>query len=80
MDQDDVLGRDTYLGGGITSDIGGASRRITDFQSEEMDTTAQPSGAESCSDQPMESQDARRSRGDPAPTWGEGASEAARRC
>ncbi len=79
MDQDDVLGRDTYLDGGITSDLGGASGRTTDFQSKDMDTTAQPSGAESCSVQPIESQDARHSRGDPDPTWGEGASEAARR-
>ncbi len=46
MDQHDVLGRDTYLNGGLASNTGVASGRITDFQSEDMDTTAQPSGAE----------------------------------
>ncbi len=39
MDQDDVLGRDTYLDGSLASDIGVASGRKTDFQSEDMDTT-----------------------------------------
>ena len=52
MDQDDVLGRDTYLDGGLASDPGMASGRMTDFQSEDMDTTAQPSGAETTLSQP----------------------------
>ncbi len=43
MDQDGVLGRDTYLDGGLVSDPGMASGKMTDFQSEDMDTTAQPS-------------------------------------
>ncbi len=79
MDQDDVLGRDMYLDGGLTSDPGMASGRMTDFQSEDMDTTAQPSGAESYSEWPMESQDARHSRDNPGPTWGEGENETAKR-
>ena len=72
MDQEDVLGRDTYLYGDLASDTGLAPGRLTDFQSEDMDTTAQPWGAESYSERPMESQDARHSRGNPDPTWGEG--------
>ncbi len=78
MDQDDVLGRDTYPDGGLASDPGMASRRMTDFQSEDMDTTAQRSGAESCSGRPMGSQDARHSRDNPDPTWGEGENETAK--
>ncbi len=77
MDQDDVLGHDTYLDGGLVSDTGIASKRVADSQSEDMDTTAKPSGAESYSGRPIESQDARRSRGNPEPTWGEGENEAA---
>ncbi len=79
MDQDDVLGRDTYLDGGLASDTGMASGRMTDFQSEDMDTTAQPLGAESYFDRPMESQDAWHSRGNTDPTWGEGENETAKR-
>ncbi len=78
MDQDNVLGHDTYLDGGLVRDPGMASGRMTDFQSEDMDMTAQPSGAESYSEQPMESQDARHSRGNPDPTWGEGENETAK--
>ncbi len=77
MDQDDVLGRGTYPDGGLASDTGVAPRRLTDFQSEDMDTTAQPSGAKSYSERPVESQDMRHSRGNPDPTWGEGQNEAA---
>ncbi len=77
MDQDDVLGHDTYLDGGLVSDTGMASGRAADSQSKDMDTTAQPSGAESYSERPMESQDARHSHGNPDPTWGEGENEAA---
>ncbi len=73
MDQDDILGRDTYLDGGLASDTGAAPERINGFQSKEMDTTAQPSGAESYSDRPMGSQDARDS------DWGEGENETAKR-
>ncbi len=78
MDQDDVLGHGTYLDGGLASDTGVAPGRITDFQSEDMDTTAQPSGAESYSEQPMGSQDLRHSRGNPDPIWGEGENETAK--
>ncbi len=49
------------------------------YQSEDMDTTAQPSEAESYSGRPMESQDARHHRGNPDPTWGEGENEMAKR-
>ncbi len=79
MDQNDVLGRDTYLDGVLASDTGVASGRITDFQSEGMDTTAQPSGTGSCSDRPMESQDARYVHGNPNSNWGEGENETAKR-
>ncbi len=94
MDQDDVLGCGTYLDGGLASDTGVAPGRLTDFQSDDMDTTAQPSGAESCSELPMESQDVRtavailnphgepgcaHSRGNPEPTWGEGENETPKR-
>ncbi len=79
MDQDNVLGRNYLFGRGLTSDPGMASGRMTDFQSEDMDTTAQPSGAESYSERPMESQDARHSHGNPDPTWGEGENETAKR-
>ncbi len=80
MDQDDVLGRDTYLDGGLASDTGAAPGRINDFQFEDMDTTAQPSGAESCSDGPRESQDARCVRSGTDSGWGEGENEMAKRC
>ncbi len=63
---DDVLGCDTYLDGGLASDTGTAPERIDGFQSEEMDTTAQPLGAESYSDRPMGSQDAQYDRSLPA--------------
>ncbi len=72
MDQDDVLGHDAYLDGSSASDAGVAPGRTNEFQSEDMDTTAQPSGAESCSDLPMESQDVRFARGGPDPNCGEG--------
>ncbi len=79
MDQDDVLGHDTYLDGGSASDTGVASRRVADSQSEDMDITAQPSEPESYSGRPMETQDARRSRDNPGPAWGEGENETAKR-
>ncbi len=79
MDQDDVLGHDTYLDGGLASGAAIAPGRIADLQAEDMDTTAQPSEAESYSGRPMESQDTRRSRGNPDSTWGEGENEVAQR-
>ncbi len=79
MDQDNVLGCDTYLDGGLVSDPGVAPERITSFQPKEMDTTAQPSGAESCSDRPRESQDTRYGRSVPDSDWGDGESETAKR-
>ena len=75
MDQDHVLGHDTYPDRGLASDTGVAPGRISDFQSEEMDTTAQPSEVESYSDLPMETQ----ARNGPDSDWGEGESEMARR-
>ncbi len=44
-----------------------------------MDTTAHPSDTESYSGRPWGSQDARRSRGNPDPTWGEGENKTAQR-
>ncbi len=79
MDQDKVLGHDTYLDGGSASDTGMASRRLADSQSKDMDITAQPSEPESYSGWPMESQDAWHNRGNPDPTWGEGENETAKR-
>ncbi len=79
MDQDDILGRDTYLDGGSASDTGIAPERINGFQSKDMDTTAQPSGAESYSDPLMESQDTRYACSSPESDWGEGENEAAKR-
>ncbi len=78
MDQEDVLGHDTYLDGGLASDTGAAPGRISGFRSEEMDTTAQPLEVESYSDRPMESQDARYARSGPDYDWGERESETAR--
>ncbi len=79
LDQDDILGCDTYLNGGLVSDTSNAPGRIDDFQSKEMDTTAQPSGAVSCSDWPRESQDVRYARSGPDSNWGEGENEMAKR-
>ncbi len=59
MDQADTLGHGNYSAGGIAADTGAAPGRISDFQSEDMHTTAQPSEVESYSDRPMTSQDAR---------------------
>ncbi len=53
MDQDEILGRDTYLDGRPASNTGATSGRVDDFQSEDMDTTAHPSDAESYSGRPM---------------------------
>ncbi len=52
MDQADTLGHGAYSAGGIASDTGDAPGRMSDFQSEDMDTTAQPSEVESYSDRP----------------------------
>ncbi len=79
MDQDDVLGRDTYLDRGSASDTGVAPERIHDFQSKDMDTTAQPSGAESYSNRPRESQDAWYACSSPDSDWGEEENETAKR-
>ncbi len=49
MDPDAVLEHDTYLDGGPASNTGATSGTVNDFQDEEMDTTAQPSEAESYS-------------------------------
>ncbi len=79
MDQDEVLGHDTHLDWGSTSDAGLAFGQRADSQSKDMDITAQPSEAESFSGRPMESQDAWHHRDNPGPTWGEGENEAAKR-
>ncbi len=79
MDQDDVLGRDTHLDGGLANDAGVAPGRISGFQSEEMDTIAQPPKVESCSDRPRESQDVWYNRSSPDSDWGDGESQTARR-
>ncbi len=78
MDQADTLGHGTYSDGGIASDTGVASSTTSDFQSEDMDTTAQPSEVESCSDRPMNSQDIRYARSGPDSDWGDGESEPAK--
>ncbi len=68
MDQDDVLGHDAYLDRGLAS-FCAAPERISGFQSEKIDTTAQPSEVESYSDRPMGSQDARYDRSLPDSDW-----------
>ncbi len=55
MDQDDILGHETHPDRGLVSDTGAAHGRISDLQSEEMDTTVQPSEVESYSNRPMDS-------------------------
>ncbi len=79
MDQDEVLGHDTHLDWGSTSDAGLAFGQRADSQSKDMDITAQPSEAESFSGRPMESQDARHHSDNPGPMWGEGENETAKR-
>ncbi len=59
MGQDDELGHGKYPDRGLTSDTGATPGRISDFHSEEMDTTAQPSEVESYSNRIIESQDMR---------------------
>ncbi len=78
MDQADTLGHRAYSAGGAVSDASTAPGRISDFQSEDMDTTAQPSEVESYSDRPMTSQDARFCHSGPDSDWGEGESEVSR--
>ncbi len=79
MDQDDVLGHDTHLDEGSTSEAGMAFGQTTDSQSEAMDATGLYSEPEGFSGQPMDTQDARCSRDDPQSTWGDGESEMAKR-
>ncbi len=80
MDQADTLGPYTYSAEGIASDTGIAPSRTSDFHSEDMDTTAQPSEVESCSDRPINSQDTRYAHSGPDSDWGDGESEAAKHC
>ncbi len=79
MNQDDPLSHGTYPDRGLASDTGAAPGRLNDFQSEDMDTTAQPSEVESYSDRPMESQDAQYTRRVHGGTEGDGESEMAKR-
>ena len=51
----------------------------TDSQTKDMDVTNRYSESEGFSGQPMETQDARYSRSNPEPIWGEGENEAAKR-
>ncbi len=77
-DQTDTLGHGSYPDGGITSDNGAAPGRISNFQSEDMDTTAQPSEVESYSEGPMDGQDAWYACSSPDSDWGDGESETAK--
>ncbi len=43
MDQAEMLGRGAYSAGGVVSDTRATPGRLSDFQSKDMDTTAQPS-------------------------------------
>ncbi len=78
MDQSDTLGHEVYSADGTVSDASAAPSRTSDFQSEDMDTTAQPSEIESHSDQPMTSQDAHFRHSGADSDCGEGESEASR--
>ena len=79
MDQDEVLEHDAHLDEGSASDAGLAFGQRTDSQSEDMDVTVRYSDSEGHSGQPMETQDARHSRGNPELSWGEGENKTARR-
>ncbi len=57
MDQSDTLGHPNHSAGGVACNASVALGGMSDFQSEDMDTTAQPSEAESHSDLPTTSQD-----------------------
>ncbi len=54
--------------------------QTTDSQSEAMDVTGICSESEGFSGQPMDTQDARHSRGNLESTWGDGENETAKRC
>ncbi len=79
MDQDKVLEHDAHLDEGSASEAGLAFGQRTDSQSEEMDVTTRYLEHESYSGQPMETQDARYSRGNPESKWGERETEMAKR-
>ncbi len=79
MDQDEVLGHSANLEEGSASEVGMAFGQITDSQSETMDVTSICSESEGFSGQPMETQDARHSRGNLESKWGEGENETAKR-
>ncbi len=59
MDQADTLGHGVHSTEGATSNASAVLGGMSDFQSEDMDTTAQPSEAESHSDLPTMSHDTR---------------------
>ena len=65
MDQDEVLEHDAHLNEGSARDAGLAFGQRTDSQSEDMDVTTRYSESEGHSSLPMETQDARYSRGNP---------------
>ncbi len=80
MDQSDTLGHGLQPTGDVASNASVALVGMSHFQSEDMDTTAQPSEAESHSDIPTTGQYARsRQVGPPDSAWGEGESETSRR-
>ncbi len=59
MDQSDPLGHGIHSAGGAVSNASAALSGMSDFQPEDMDTTAQPSEVVSHSDLPTTSQDTR---------------------
>ena len=59
MDQSDMPGHGIHSAGGAASNANAVLGGTSDFQSEVMDTTAQPSEAESHSDLPTANQDTR---------------------
>ena len=76
MDQSDTLGHGVQPTGDLARNASAVLGGMSDFQSEDMDTTAQPSEAESHSDIPTTNQDARSHQvGPPDSAWGEGESE-----
>ncbi len=79
MDENEVLGHDAHLDEGSTSEAGLAYGQRTDSQSEHMDVNVRFSDSEGPSGQPMETQDARYSHGNPELSWGEGENETAKR-
>ncbi len=79
MDHEEVLEHNTRLEEGSASEAGLAFGQTTDSQSKAMDVAGIGSESEGFSGQPMETQDARHSRGNLGSTWGDEESETAKR-